>query len=455
MTNPDADCERLRIPPHSIEAEQSVLGGLLLDNLAWDRIADEIGEADFYAWPHRAILNAVAWLINQGKPADVVTVHERITALGQDVGGLAYLNSLAQSVPGASNIRRYAEIVRERAVFRRLIEAVDNIGSTAFDPKGRPATAVLDEAEGRILKIGEDHQRRGAEIASLDALTARVIDRLSTLADNGPQFVSGVATGFVDLDHLTTGFQPGDLVVLAARPSMGKTAAALNMAEHASVVGGLPVMIFSMEMSADQIALRMFGATGRIDQTKMRTGALDDDDWSRVSEAAERLSRVKCYVDDTPALNPVELRARARRTARRAGGKLGLVIVDYLQLMTSAGKPGENRATELSEITRSLKALAKELHCPVVALSQLNRTVESRNDKRPIMSDLRESGAIEQDADLIMFIYRDDYYNKDSREPGVAEFIIAKQRNGPVGTIKLVFQNRLARFANLASDRAG
>ncbi|MBN8507967.1 MAG: replicative DNA helicase [Burkholderiales bacterium] len=453
----DAEVARLRVPPNSNEAEQSVLGGLLIDNLAWDRAADLLGESDFYRHEHRLIFAAVGGLIQAGKPADVITVFEQLQAHGraQDCGGLSYLNDLAQSVPSAANMRRYAEIVRERAILRKLIAASDEIATSAFNTQGRPVVQILDEAEGLVFKIGEEGSRTRQGFQGIDKLVTALIDRVNELAENGAEEVTGVRTGFYELDKYTAGLQKGDLIVLAARPSMGKTAFALNIAEHVAVAEGLPVLVFSMEMGAAQLALRMVGSLGRIDQQHLRTGALRNDEWERLAEAVDRLGRVQLYIDETPALNAAELRARARRMARQFGGTLGLIVVDYLQLMSGSSSSDENRATEIGEISRGLKALAKELQCPVIALSQLNRSVETRNDKRPMMSDLRESGAIEQDADVIMFIYRDEYYNKESKEPGVAEIIIGKQRNGPTGTLRLTFLKPLTRFDNLAPGSDG
>ena len=453
----DDEVARLRVPPHSVEAEQSVLGGLLLDNLAWDRAADLLTDSDFYRFEHRLIFQAVGSLIGASKPADVITVFEQLQSHGKadDCGGLAYLNALAQSVPSAANMRRYAEIVRERAILRKLIAASDEIATTAFNPQGRQVAQILDEAEGKVLKIGEEGSRQKQGFQSIDKLVVQLLDRVNELHENGAEEVTGVRSGFFDLDRMTAGLQKGDLVILAARPSMGKTAFALNIAENVAVHEGLPVLVFSMEMGASQLALRMVGSLGRIDQQHLRTGALKNDEWERLAEAVDRLGRVSVFIDETPALNAAELRARARRMARQFGGTLGLIVVDYLQLMSGSSSGDENRATEIGEISRGLKALAKELQCPVIALSQLNRSVETRNDKRPMMSDLRESGAIEQDADVILFIYRDEYYNKDSKEPGVAEIIIAKQRNGPVGTVKLAFLKPLTRFENLAPGAAG
>ncbi|MEN9453353.1 MAG: hypothetical protein RLZZ369_2412 [Pseudomonadota bacterium] len=430
---PSDEIAKLRVPPHSIEAEQSVLGGLLLDNSAWDRAADLLVDTDFYRHEHQLIYTAIRQLVNASKPADVITVFEQLQMQGKatDVGGLAYLNALAQSMPSAANIRRYAEIVRERAVLRKLVTASDEIATNAFNPQGKSVSDILDEAEAKIMKIGE-------------------LDRVQELADNGAEDVTGVRTGFIDMDKMTAGLQKGDLIILAARPSMGKTAFALNIGENVAVNEGLPVAVFSMEMGASQLALRMVGSIGRINQQNLRTGRLSDDEWSRLSETVEKLRAANVFIDETPGLSPNELRARARRLARQFGGTLGLIIIDYLQLMSGSGGNEENRATVIGEISRGLKALAKELQCPVIALSQLNRSVETRPDKRPMMSDLRESGAIEQDADVIMFIYRDEYYNKESKLQGVAEIIIGKQRNGPVGTVNLAFLKSNTRFENLA-----
>lgn len=448
----DSQVAKLRVPPHSIEAESSVLGGLLLDNGAWDRVGDLLVDNDFYRHEHKLIYAAMGTLINASKPADVITVNEQLQNLGKadEMGGLAYLNSLAQYVPSASNIRRYAEIVRERSILRKLVSASDEIATNAFNPQGKAIDRILDEAEQRIFNIGEEGSRMKQGFQSMDTLVVELLDRVQEMADN-PNEITGVPTGFYDLDRMTSGLQAGDMVVLAARPSMGKTAFAINIAEHVALNEGLPVAVFSMEMGASQLAVRVVGSIGRIDQGHLRTGKLTDDEWPRLTEAIEKLRTVSLHIDETPGLTSSELRANARRLSRQCG-KLGLIVVDYLQLMSgSSGSGGDNRATELGEISRGLKMLAKELQCPVIALSQLNRSVEQRTDKRPMMSDLRESGAIEQDADIIMFIYRDDYYNKDSKEPGVAEIIIGKQRNGPTGTVKLTFLKNLTRFESLAS----
>ena len=452
----DRQVAQLRIPPHSIEAESSVLGGLLLDNGAWDRVGDLLTDGDFYRYEHRMVYGAIGALINGSKPADVITVFEQLQNQGkaEEIGGLAYLNSLAQYVPSASNIRRYAEIVRERSVLRKLVTASDEISTNAFNPKGRPVAAILDEAEQKIFNIGEEGARTKQGFQSMDTLVVDLLDRVQEMADN-PNDVTGVPTGFYDLDRMTAGFQAGDLIVLAARPSMGKTALAINIAEHVALNEGLPVAVFSMEMGAAQLAVRIVGSIGRIDQGHLRTGKLSDEEWPRLTEAIEKLRTISLHIDESAGLTSSELRANARRLSRQCG-KLGLIVVDYLQLMSGSSSDGENRATELGEISRGLKMLARELQCPVIALSQLNRSVEQRPDKRPMMSDLRESGAIEQDADIIMFIYRDEYYTKDAcKEPGVAEVIIAKQRNGPTGVVKLAFLNKITKFESLASGGSG
>jgi replicative DNA helicase len=444
----------LKVPPHSVEAEQSLLGGLLLDNQAFDKIADLVRAEDFYRDDHRRLFRHVARLIEQGKPADVVTVAESVEASEDKdrTGGPAYLGSLAQNTPSALNIRRYAELVRERSVQRRLAQVATEIAEAALAPSGKEVGQLLDEAETRILEVGEKGQRGTQGFEEIQPVLARVFERIDHLyhQDNKSD-VTGVPTGYLDLDEKTAGLQPGDLIIVAGRPSMGKTALALNMAEHVAVDNGLPVAIFSMEMGATQLAMRMLGSIARVDQHKMRTGRLADEEWSRLSSAMERLHNAPIFIDETGALNPLELRSRARRM-RRQCGKLGLVVVDYLQLMSaSSDVQGENRATEISEISRSLKALAKELQVPVVAMSQLSRAVEQRNDKRPMMSDLRESGAIEQDADVILFIYRDEVYFPEKPESkGRAEVIIGKQRNGPIGKVDLAFLGQFTRFENLA-----
>jgi replicative DNA helicase len=447
----DADVELIKLPPHSVEAEQSVLGGLLLNNAAWEKIADLISESDFYRADHRAIYRHIIKLIDVVRPADAITVSESLESTKEleEVGGLAYIGALAQNTPSAANIRRYAEIVRERSIMRKLAETATNIAELAYNPMGREAGQLVDEAESRIFAISEEGARTRQGFVEMQPVLTEVVERIDLLYNRENQSdVTGVPSGFSDLDRMTSGFQPGDLVIVAGRPSMGKTALALNMAEHVALEAGLPVGIFSMEMAASQLAMRLLGAIGKLDQHKLRTGRLAEDDWRRLTDAVGRLSEAPIQIDETAALNALELRARARRLHRQYG-QLGLIVVDYLQLMSSSSR-GENRATEISEISRSLKALAKELNVPVVALSQLNRSLEQRPNKRPVMSDLRESGAIEQDADLILFIYRDEVYNPDSPDKGRAEVIIGKQRNGPIGSVMLTFQGEYTRFMNFA-----
>jgi len=447
----DPQLAAVRTPPHSIEAEQSVLGGLLLDNAAWDRIADLVGTDDFYRNDHRLVFAAISRLIDGSKPADAVTVFEslRSTNKADEAGGLSYLNALAQNTPSAANIRRYAEIVRERAVLRRLVTAGDEIATSALNPAGRDTKQILDEAESKVFRIAEEGARGRQGFIEIQPLLTKVVERIQELFERAnPSDVTGAPTGFADLDSKTSGLQPGDLIIVAGRPSMGKTSLALNMGEHVAIDQGMPVAVFSMEMGASQLALRMLSSVGRLDQQRLRTGRLLDEDWPRLTTAIQKMHEAPLYIDETPALTAIDLRARARRLSRTCG-KLGLIIVDYLQLMSASGQ-GENRATEISEISRGLKALAKELSVPVVALSQLNRTVEQRTDKRPVMSDLRESGAIEQDADVILFIYRDEVYNPDTNDKNVAEIIIGKQRNGPIGRVNLRFDGQFTRFENLA-----
>jgi replicative DNA helicase len=442
----------LRVPPHSIEAEQSVLGGLLLDNQAWEKIGDSLGVGDFYRDDHRRIYRHIARLIEAGKPADVVTVHESIEQSEDKdkTGGLVYLGSLAHNTPSASNIRRYAEIVRERAVLRRLVAVGNDIADSAVNPLGKSVEQLLDEAESKVFEIAESGERGKQGFQDIHQLLTQVMQRVDELySRDNPSDITGLPTGFSDLDSYTSGLQAGDLVIVAGRPSMGKTAFSINVAENIALNTGMPVAIFSMEMSGNQLAQRMLGSIGRVDQHKLRTGRLSDEDWSRLTDAVGKLDAAPIHVDDTPALNALELRARARRLHRQYG-KLGLIVIDYIQLM-SASSQGENRATEISEISRSLKGLAKELQCPVIALSQLNRSLEQRPNKRPVMSDLRESGAIEQDADLIIAIYRDEVYNPDSADKGKAELLILKQRNGPIGTIDATFIGQFTKFENYAS----
>jgi replicative DNA helicase len=447
----DESIQALRLPPHSIEAEAAVLGGLLIDNTAWDRVGDILRPTDFYRAEHRLIFESITRLIDQARPADVVTVFEALQSLGQSeqAGGLPYLNALATETPSAANIRRYGEIVRDRAVLRQLISVSDDIATTALNPEGRETRQILDEAESKIFHIGEEGSRGSNSIIPFDQIIKKVVKQVDELARNpNPSDVTGVPSGFIDLDQKTAGMHAGDLIIVAGRPSMGKTSFALNIGEHVAVDQGLPIAVFSMEMGAEQLALRMLCSVGRIDAQRIRTGRLHEEDWDRMTHAVQRMTGVQVHIDETPGLNPLELRSRARRLHRQSGG-LGLIIVDYIQLMSGTSS-NENRTTEISEITRSLKGLAKELGCPVIALSQLNRTVEQRTDKRPVMSDLRESGAIEQDADVILFIYRDEVYRPDSPDKGVAEIIIGKQRNGPIGTVRLTFLGQFTKFDNHA-----
>ena len=454
QTSSDSQLLNLRVPPHSIDAEQSVLGGLLIDNGAFDKIGDVVTDGDFYRDDHRRIFRHVSRLIERGKPADVVTVDEAIK-VSEDkdkTGGITYLAALAGNTPSAHNVRRYAEIVRECAVLRKLIEVSTEIADSALNRMGKDVGQLLDEAESKVFQIAEAGARTRQGFIEIQPLLTQVMERIDLLyhKDN-PSDITGIPTGYRDLDRETSGLQPGDLIIIAGRPSMGKTALALNMAEHVAVENKLPVAVFSMEMSGSQLAMRMLGSIGRLDQHKLRTGRLSDDDWNRLTNAVGKLHDAPILVDESGALNALELRARARRLHRQYGA-LGLIVVDYLQLMQATSE-GENRATEISEISRSLKSLAKELKVPVVALSQLSRAVEQRTGpKRPIMSDLRESGAIEQDADLILAIYREEVYTPDTPEKGVAEIIILKQRNGPIGTVKLTFLGEYTRFENYAQS---
>ncbi len=451
----DDTLDALKLPPHSVEAEQSVLGGLLLDNEALDKIADILHEDDFYRYDHKLIYQHISRLIQLARPADIVTVAESLESNAEltSIGGLAYLDALAKNTPTAANIRRYAEIVRERSIMRKLVTVGSEIAESAFVPQGRDAQQLLDEAEAKIFKIAEADGNATQGFIDIKELLGPVVNRIEELYQREDQsHVTGIATGFDDLDERTSGLQPGDLIIVAGRPSMGKTAFSLNIAEHIALEIKKPVAVFSMEMAAIQLATRMVGSVGRLDQHKMRNGKLDEEDWPRLTLALGKLNEAPLYIDEGAGLNAFELRARARRLQKSCKQNLGLIVVDYLQLMSAnGGRASENRATEISEISRSLKSLAKELNVPVIALSQLNRSVEQRPDKRPVMSDLRESGAIEQDADLILFIYRDEVYNPDSEDKGTAEIIIGKQRNGPIGRVRLTFLGQYTRFENFAS----
>ena len=450
---PSRSPESLRVPPHSVEAEQSVLGGLLLDNSAWDTIADEVSSGDFYRRDHKLIFNAIGELAERGEPCDAVTVSEFLDSNGDldSAGGLAYLGQLARETPSAANIKAYAGIVRERAMLRELIRIGGEIATRAYQPEGRAASDLVDEAERQVFEIAEQGKRRGSGFQQLKRILGKTIDRLDELQKNQGD-VTGLSTGFKDFDSMTAGLHPGDLVIIAGRPSMGKTSFAMNIAEHAAIGSGASVAIFSMEMSAEQLSFRMISSLGRVNQSNLRRGRFSDEDWSRINSAVSVMSKARVFIDDTPALNPTELRARSRRLKREHG--LDLIVVDYLQLMQVHGT-AENRATEISEISRSLKALARELEVPVITLSQLNRSVEQRADKRPVMSDLRESGAIEQDADLIAFIFREEVYNKDSPRKGIADIIISKQRNGPIGDVQLTFLGEYTKFENFMPDAYG
>ena len=446
----------LRLPPHSIEAEQSLLGGLLIDNTVWGRVGDIVNEADFYRDDHRRIFRQIARLIELGKPADVVTVYEALEKNGEaeHVGGLAYLGEIANSTPSAANVRRYGEIIRERAILRKLVSVGDQIAASALTPSGKDAKTLLDEAEAKVFEIAEAGARTVSGFVPIQPILGQVVDRIQELYDrDSPAGITGVPTGLADLDEKTSGLQPSDMIVLAARPGMGKTSLALNIAETVAVEAGLPVAVFSMEMPGTQLATRFLSSVGRIDQHKIRTGKLNDEGWQRLTYALGKLHEAPIYIDETPGLNPTDLRARCRRLHRQCG-RLGLIVIDYLQLMTSL-KESDNRSAELSEISRSVKSLAKELHVPIVALSQLNRSLEQRPNKRPVASDLRESGAIEQDADIIMFIYRDEIYNPDSPDKGMAELIISKHRNGSTGTIRMTFLGEFTRFENFAGTYTG
>ncbi len=442
----------LKVPPHSIDAEQSVLGGLMLDNEAWFNVAEVVLAGDFYRGQHQIIFEAMSDLSAENQPMDALTVSERLQAKGMldKAGGIAYLAELTESTPGASNVVAYGQIVRELSTLRQLIGAANRIAESAFARDGRPSDELLDLAEQEVFKISEGRIKGGGPEAILPLLD-KAVDKIQSLYSSRSS-ITGIPTGFDELDKMTAGLQKSDLVIVAGRPSMGKTSFAMNMAEHAVMESeGGAVLVFSMEMPSDALLLRMLSSLGRIDQTRMRTGDMHEDDWPRFTSAVSQLKDKSLYIDDTPALTPNDLRTRARRVSREAGG-LAMIVVDYLQLMRVAGKV-ENRTNEIAEISRSLKAIAKEMECPVVALSQLNRALESRTDRRPVMSDLRESGGIEQDADVILFIYRDEVYNEESPAKGTAEIIIGKQRNGPIGRVHLSFIGNLTKFENLAPDR--
>jgi replicative DNA helicase len=446
-----AQVDSLKVPPHSYEAEQSVLGGVMLDNQAWDRVAEAVVDKDFYSRPHRLIFQAMEALTNASMPIDLITVSERLERDQQldNVGGFAYLAEIAKNTPSAANISAYAHIVRERAVVRELIGVANEIAEAGYDPEGRGSDELLDFAESKVFKIAESRANESEGPQGINSILEKTVDKIEELFKNPHDGVTGVSSGYADLDKMTAGFQPSDLIIVAARPSMGKTTFAMNLAEHAAMTQDKPAIIFSLEMPSEQIMMRMLASMGRINQGSIRTGQLNDDDWARLSSTMGLLlEKCNMFVDDSSGLTPTELRSRARRIAKDHGG-VSMIMVDYLQLMRVPSL-SDNRTLEIAEISKSLKALAKELKCPVIALSQLNRSLEQRADKRPINSDLRESGSIEQDADLIMFIYRDEVYNEDSSEKGVAEIIIGKQRNGPIGKVRLTFQGQFSRFDNYA-----
>jgi len=450
----DYSLDSLKIPPNSIQAEQSVLGGLMLDNQTWDSVADKVSEGDFYRKDHRLIFKTIEQLAEKQIPFDVITISEALESIGEleNTGGLSYLGMLAKDTPSAANIVTYANIVRDRSVLRQLIHVGTEISDSAFNTEGRDTADLLENAEREVFKIAEQRQRGQGGFISIKSLLARAVDKIETLFEQEGT-VTGAATGFTDFDELTSGLQPADLIIVAGRPSMGKTTIAMNMAENVAIKGDKPVAVFSMEMPGDALAMRMMSSLGRIDQHRIRTGKLEDDEWPRLTSAINLLAETKLFIDDTPALTPTEVRSRARRLVREHG-QLGLIVLDYLQLMQSPSS-GDNRVQQISDISRGLKALAKELNVPVIALSQLNRNLEQRPNKRPMMSDLRESGAIEQDADLIVFVYRDEVYNEDSPDKGIAEVIIGKQRNGPLGTVRLTFLGQYTRFENFAGTYHG
>ena len=447
-----ATVENLKVPPHSIEAEQAVLGGLLLSARAWDQVADVITEDDFYREDHRLVFRAIHELNDASQPCDAVTVTEWFESRGKvdQVDGGAYIAQLASNTPSAANVKAYAEIVRERSILRQLIDVGAEITSGAFSLEGRSSRELLEEAERKVFAIADRGQRSGSSYVSVQEMIQAAIERIQELHEFEGE-ITGTPTGFKDFDKLTAGLQDSDLIIIAGRPAMGKTTFAMNIAEHAAIKHGVPVAVFSMEMAALQLVMRLFSSLGGIDQTRLRTGNLDELDWPKLTSAMNLLHKSHIFIDETPALSPAELRARARRL--KQAHDIGLIVVDYLQLMSVPGS-NENRATEIAEISRSLKAIAKELNVPVIALSQLNRALENRPNKRPVMADLRESGSIEQDADLIVFIYRDEVYNEESPDKGIAEIIISKHRNGPTDTVKLSFQGQWLRFNNFAPEYA-
>ncbi len=441
----------LKVPPHSVEAEQAVLGGLMQDNTEWDNVADVLLPEDFYRAEHQMIFQVMSRQSEANSPIDVVTLVESLNSLNEldNAGGLDYLSDLVSNAPGTANIRAYADIIRERAILRRLISVANGIADSGYNSGGKRAAEVLDEAEQQVFNIADERPREQGPVP-INPLLNKALDRIDELAGSEGR-LTGLASGYSDLDNMTAGWQKSDLVIVAGRPSMGKTAFAMNLVEHAVLNGEAPVLVFSLEMPSESLVFRLLSSIGRIDQTRLRTGQLTEDDWPDFNRAAAKLKDSPLFIDDSAGVSPMEMRARARRIVREHG-PLGMVVVDYLQLMQIKGT-SENRVNEISEISRSLKLLAREFECPVIALSQLNRGLEQRPNKRPVMSDLRESGAIEQDADVITFIYRDEVYNEDSPDKGIAEVIIGKQRNGPIGTVRLAFLGQFTRFENYAQPR--
>ena len=442
--------ENLRTPPYSLEAEQAVLGGLILDNSAWDQIADKINENDFHLFDHRLIFRSIDELVERRQPFDVLTLSDLLRQKSEikDTNVLAYLGTLANDIPSAANIKAYAGIVREKSILRQLVTVGTEIATSGFSQEGREINQLLDEAEKKIFQITDRGVQVGQGFVSIKSLLKTTVEQIDELFERDDH-ITGIPSGFDEFDEKTAGLQDGELIIVAGRPSMGKTSLAMNIVEYAALRKQACVAIFSMEMPARSLTMRMLSSIGRIDQQRVRTGKLTDDDWPRLTSAVSMLSEANLFIDDSPSLSPTELRARARRLKREHG--LSLIIVDYLQLMRVSGT-SENRATEISEISRSLKALSKELSVPIIDLAQLNRSLESRPDKRPVMSDLRESGAIEQDADLIVFIYRDEVYNEDSPDQGTAEIIVAKQRNGPIFKTRLTFLGQYTRFENYVPE---
>lgn len=436
--------------PHSIEAEQAVLGGLMLDNKRLDAVLEIVSESDFFRGDHQLIFRMMLGLQEASQPLDVITLTEELDRHNEleNAGGLVYLAEMAANTPSSANIVAYARIVRERSTLRQLILAAQEISKSGFNPSGLDSDDLLQMAEKRVAEIAEDRPKEGG-LVGVNDLLKQTVQRIDELFRSGSD-ITGIPTGINDLDQRTSGWQPGELIILAARPSMGKTALALNFVEGALFSQPKPVLVFSMEMPSAALVMRMMSSIGRIDQGKMRNGKLTEEDWPKLSSAVAKMKDKLLFIDDTGGLNPQEMRARVRRIAREHGNP-GMIMVDYLQLMTVAGG-GEGRTQEISEISRSLKGIAKEFECPMIALSQLNRGVEQRPNKRPMNSDLRESGAIEQDADVILFIYRDEYYNEDSAEKGIAELIIGKQRNGEIGTCRAAFIGKYTRFDNLAPE---